>query len=120
MKTPPHANSAWVQVDWPPYNAAVGENNATQVAGRTLTWVMTSKDTSKRFTAESAVGGFDPTLLIVALLLLCGCCTLTLLIAGGVAVFFFLRGRDADTTATSPDAPPARELPPSPADTIKF
>ena len=99
----------------------VGENNATRVEGGTLTWDMMASGTPLRFEAESAVGGFDSTVLIVLAILMCGCCTVILLIAGGAAVFFFLR-RGKETPVESdpgeainppPQAAPLPAQPPS-------
>jgi hypothetical protein len=97
----------------------VGKNNATSVSGNTLTWDMTSSSTPKHFTAESEVGGFDPTLLIIGIVLLCGCCLVIFLIGGGVGLYLYMRKRNqtpAGTQPAAPSAPPAS----SPAETIRL
>ncbi|MGB7540176.1 MAG: hypothetical protein WBM17_16670 [Anaerolineales bacterium] len=98
----------------------VGDNNATQVNGRTLTWDLAASGTPMRFTAESGVGGFDPTILILVIILTCGCCTVILLIGAGVGAFFYLRKRNKATAGSESPAPAAPVSTPSPADTIKF
>jgi hypothetical protein len=87
----------------------IGDNNATRVEGRTLTWDFSEKNISRRFTAESKVGGIDPAVWIVLGILSCGCCTLILLVAGGTAAFFFLRRKKK----ASADSDPAEANPSS-------
>jgi hypothetical protein len=97
----------------------VGDNNATEVSGRTLTWDLGASGTPMRFTAESKVGGFDPTILILAGILTCCCCMVILLI-GGAGLFFYLRRRkqaSAEAELASPAAPVST---PASTDTIKF
>jgi hypothetical protein len=98
----------------------VGDNNATQVNGRTLTWDLAANGTPKRFTAESEVGGFDTTLLILAFVLMCGCCTVILLMGAGIGVFFFLRKRNRPSADAEPSTPAVPVSSPSPADTIEL
>jgi hypothetical protein len=98
----------------------VGDNNATRVIGRTLTWDLTANGTPKRFTAESKVGGSDSTLPILVFILMCGCCTVILLMGAGIGVFYFLRKRNRPSADAKPSAPAAPAFSPSPADTIKL
>jgi hypothetical protein len=98
----------------------VGKNNATDVSGRTLTWDLASQATPMRFTAESEVGGYDPTLVILLVIFSCGCCLTILLIGGGIGVYFYLRKRNKDTSAEEPAVPDNPAPAPSPADTIKL
>ncbi len=98
----------------------VGENNATDVSGRTLTWDLASQATPMRFTAESEVGGFDPALVILLVVFSCGCCLTILLIGGGVGAYFYLRNRNKDAAGEEPAAPENPAPVPSPADTIKL
>ncbi len=98
----------------------VGENNATDVSGRTLTWDLAAHGTPMRFTAESEVGGFDPTVLIVVLVLTCCCCTGLLLIGGGIGLYLYMRKRNRASDGAEPAAPAVPASVSSPADTIKI
>jgi hypothetical protein len=98
----------------------VGDNNATQVNGRILTWDLAAHDTPMRFTAESGVGGFDPTIVILMVIFSCGCCLTILLIGGGIGVYFYLRKRNQDSADEEPPAPENPASAASPADTIKL
>ncbi len=98
----------------------VGANNATEVSGRTLTWDLALNDTPMRFTAESEVGGYDPTIVILLAIFSCGCCLIVLLIGGGVGLYLYLRKRNRDSAAEEPDVPDHPAPAPSPADTIKL
>jgi hypothetical protein len=96
---------------------AVSSSNATRVEGNTLLWDMSAPGAVYHFTAETGVGGFDPTVLILIMILLCGCCGTLLLIAAGVGVFLYLRRRNATAVPAAADSPAAQ---PSPAETVKL
>ncbi len=98
----------------------VGDNNATDVSGRILTWDLAASGTPMRFSAESGVGGFDPTILIVVLVLTCGCCTVILLIGAGIGAYLYLRKRNRTSAGAEPPAPAGPSANSSPADTIKI
>jgi hypothetical protein len=98
----------------------VGENNATRVDGNTLTWDMMLPSTPNRFTAQSQLGGFDPTALIVVGALMCGCCLVTMLIACGAAVFFYFRKRNQPPTESNPAAAPSQSASPSSAENLRL
>lgn len=95
---------------------AVASSNATRVEGNTLLWDMSAAGAVYHFTAETAVGGFDPTVVILVTILLCGCCCTILLIAAGVGLFIYLRRRNAAGPGEA--AVPASQ--PSPAETVKL
>jgi hypothetical protein len=77
----------------------VGENNATLVEGRTLTWDMTDPDVSYHFAAESSASsgflGMTPTFAAILFSMTCCCCIILLLAGGGLAVFLIYRRKQA-------------------------